>query len=40
MDEVELERHPEGGMIVTMSKRRQTKAAPETEPEEHALSNH
>jgi serine/threonine-protein kinase RsbW len=39
MDEVLHERHPEGGMVVTMSKRRQSKAATETELE-HALTNH
>ncbi len=40
MDAVDYERHPEGGMLVTMTKRRQTKAAPETELEQHAASNH
>ena len=39
MDAVDYERHPEGGMLVTMTKRRQSKAAPETELE-HAASNH
>ena len=39
MDVVDYERHPEGGMLVTMTKRRQAKAAPETELE-HAASNH
>ena len=39
MDSVDYERHPEGGMIVAMSKRRPTKAAPETEIEQHAASN-
>ena len=39
MDEVTHERHPEGGMIVTMSKRRPSKAASETELEHHAVSN-
>ncbi len=39
MDAVDYERHPEGGMLVTMTKRRQAKAAPETELE-HAVSNH
>jgi serine/threonine-protein kinase RsbW len=40
MDEVNYERHPEGGMIVSMSKRRQAKATSETELEQHAVSNH
>ena len=40
MDAVDYERHPEGGMLVTMTKRRQSKAAPETELEQHAVSNH
>ena len=39
MDAVDYERHSEGGMLVTMTKRRQAKAAPETELE-HAVSNH
>jgi serine/threonine-protein kinase RsbW len=39
MDAVDYERHPEGGMLVTMTKRRQSKAVPETELE-HAASNH
>jgi serine/threonine-protein kinase RsbW len=39
MDSVDYERHPEGGMLVSMTKRRQSKAAPETELE-HAASNH
>jgi serine/threonine-protein kinase RsbW len=40
MDSVEYERHPEGGMLVSMSKRRQSKAAAETETKKDAVSNH
>ena len=40
MDAVDYDRHPEGGMLVSMTKRRQAKASPETELEQHAVSNH
>ena len=40
MDLVDYERHPEGGMLVTMSKRRQTKPAPATESKQDAVSHH
>jgi serine/threonine-protein kinase RsbW len=39
MDAVDYERHPEGGMVVTMSKRRQPKAATANESKENAVSH-